>query len=115
MTRNTPPMRHAQDKDPPTLTQLETERQFYERVHVPVPCPKRDFFRYASNCLASRPRCLKGCAPVEALLDDGMPLVEAVRIAREQRSWARRQREQEQREQAEKANTYTTHKTNKHD
>lgn len=121
MTRNTQPMSKTHDKAPPGTKELDTERDFYERVHIPVPCPKRDFHRYASNCLASHPRCLKGCAPVEALLSDDMPLAEAVRIAREQRSWARRKREQEQRQTSQKSSAHETqptcnaHETSKHD
>lgn len=58
----------------------KTDLDFYGLVRVPVDCPKKSFTRYACNCLAMQPACLKSCTPVRNLIGS-LNLKEAGRIA----------------------------------
>jgi hypothetical protein len=71
-----------------SVTEL-SDLDFYRLVRVPVPCPLKSFERYACNCLATQPRCLKKCGPVRNLVGD-VDLKEAGHIARAGREHEKR-------------------------
>jgi len=81
------------------LTQ-RTDFDFYLSVRVPVSCPKQFFQRYASNCLATQPNCLKRCTPIRNLVNK-LTLKEAGKIAKAGRVVEKQEKERERNDQSE--------------